>query len=139
MLPGGSLERLPLRDVVVHDDISDDVVSGPLSHCNNDDHIDNVHDDIDDDDDDSLGERYFEREQQFKHLKLMRYQKGLPNSRSEEEEQVLDEECLKYLTEKERISFAYFRNEYETKSLDIDAFVDALVELLNTEDKVSTK
>ncbi len=118
----GSLERLPPRDM---DIVSDDVISDDLR-------------DVDDiDDDDSLGERYFERERQFKHLKLMRYQKGLPTSRSEEEEQILDEECLKYLTEKERISFAYYRNEYETKALDVDAFVDSLVDLLNTEDKVS--
>lgn len=62
--------------------------------------------------------------------------KPLQNTKSEEEEQIFDEECLKYLTENERITLAYYRNEYETKSMTIDAFVALLLEMLDTNQKV---
>lgn len=61
----------------------------------------------------------------------------LQSTKSEEEEQILDEESLKYLTENERITLAYYRNEYVTKSMTIDAFVAMLLELLDTNQKVS--
>lgn len=53
------------------------------------------------------------------------------------EEDILDQECHKYLKESERITLAYYKNEYETKAMTIDAFVALLLELLDTPEKVS--
>lgn len=58
------------------------------------------------------------------------------NTKSEEEDQILDELSLKYLNEHERITFAYYRNEYVTKAMTIDALVPVLLELLDTPEKV---
>jgi len=53
------------------------------------------------------------------------------------DEEILDEQCQKYLNDNEKITLAYYRNEYETKAMTIDAFVALLLELLDTPEKVS--
>lgn len=62
--------------------------------------------------------------------------KRLLNSKSEEDEMTLDEEAAKYLTEKERLSLAYYRNEYETKAMPVETMVALLSELFDNEEKV---
>ena len=62
--------------------------------------------------------------------------KRLQNTKSEEDEQTLDEECMKYLNEKELLTLAYYRNEYETKAMTLDTLVVLLTELLDTRQKV---
>ena len=65
-----------------------------------------------------------------------RLRKRLQNTKSEEDEHTLDEESLKYLNEKERLTLAYYRNEYETKAMTIETLVALLAELLDTNEKV---
>jgi hypothetical protein len=53
------------------------------------------------------------------------------------DEDIFDDECHKYLNDNERITLAYYRNEYETKAMTVDAFVAIILELLDTQEKVS--
>lgn len=65
--------------------------------------------------------------------------KRLQNSRSEEDDATLDEESMRYLNEKERLTLAYYRNEYVTKAMNVDTLVALLAELLDTNEKVNAK
>ena len=52
------------------------------------------------------------------------------------DEDILDEECHKYLKDNERITLSYYKNEYDTKAMTVDAFAALLLELLDTPEKV---
>ncbi|XP_077506741.1 whirlin protein dyschronic [Amblyomma americanum] len=54
---------------------------------------------------------------------------------SEEIEEALDAKCAQLLSPSARISLAYYRNEYETRSMTVDALVAVLLELLDTPHK----
>ncbi|XP_075733118.1 whirlin-like [Rhipicephalus microplus] len=54
---------------------------------------------------------------------------------SEEIEEVLDAKCAQLLSTSARISLAYYRNEYETRAMTVDALVAVLLELLDTPHK----
>ncbi|XP_076342220.1 whirlin-like [Tachypleus tridentatus] len=53
----------------------------------------------------------------------------------EEAEKILDLKAQQILTENERISLAYYCNEYETRAMTVDAFVAVLMELLENPEK----
>ena len=89
-------------------------------------------DDDDDDDDNELYVLTVDRALG----KGYRLRKRLQNTKSEEDEQTLDEESMKYLSEKDRLSLAFYRNEYETRAMTIDTFVALVAELLDTNEKV---
>lgn len=52
------------------------------------------------------------------------------------EDDLLEEKLQAFLSESEQMTFAYYRNEYDTKAITIDAFFALLLELLNTREKV---
>ncbi|KAH7981613.1 hypothetical protein HPB52_000217 [Rhipicephalus sanguineus] len=54
---------------------------------------------------------------------------------SEEIEEALDAKCAELLSPSARISLAYYRNEYETRAMTVDALVAVLLELLDTPHK----
>lgn len=54
---------------------------------------------------------------------------------SEEIEEALDAKCAQLLSPSARISLAYYRNEYETRAMTVDALVAVLLELLDTPHK----
>ncbi|XP_022243832.1 whirlin-like, partial [Limulus polyphemus] len=56
-------------------------------------------------------------------------------SPTEEAEKILDLKAQQILTENERISLAYYCNEYETRAMTVDAFVAVLMELLENPEK----
>lgn len=94
---------------------------------------------VEEDDDDDENELYVLRvvDRNIKNYRGLR-RKRLQNTKSEEDEQILDEECLKYLNDKERLTLAYYRNEYETKAMTVDTLVALLADLLDTNEKVIT-
>ncbi|GFY41282.1 uncharacterized protein TNIN_469091 [Trichonephila inaurata madagascariensis] len=51
-------------------------------------------------------------------------------------ERRLDRKARKLLTESERLTLAYYCNEYETGAMPVDAFVSVLLEHLDTPEKV---
>lgn len=97
-------------------------------------------DDVDDDDDEMIrvemeNELYrltVDRGERYHHLRRRRLQ----NTKSEEDDATLDDECAKYLNDKERLTLAYYRNEYVTKAMSIETLVALLSELFDTNEKV---
>ena len=55
----------------------------------------------------------------------------------ESSDDLLEKKLNQLLPEKDQITFAYYRNEYEAKGMTIDAFVALSLELLATSEKVS--
>ncbi|XP_022241201.1 whirlin-like isoform X2 [Limulus polyphemus] len=59
----------------------------------------------------------------------------ISTSPTEEAEKILDHRAQQVLTENEKISLAYYCNEYETRAMTVDAFVAVLMELLENPEK----
>lgn len=52
---------------------------------------------------------------------------------------LLNQKLCELLPERDRITFAYYCNEYETKGMTADAFIALFLELLDTDEKVGLR